>query len=106
MYKIVRYNIENLKPFTKDNASYYGKIGGFNSGKSKLLNKIKLTTYQKYFILLDLEQYKDRKRFYNKDYEIIKYQLHQIKIYNNRIKKLQDRYNKKYCDSESQQPII
>ncbi len=28
-------NIENLKPFTKENAYYYGKRGGITSGKTR-----------------------------------------------------------------------
>lgn len=28
-------NIENLKPFTKDNASYYGRRGGIVSGRTR-----------------------------------------------------------------------
>lgn len=28
-------NIENLKPFTKDNASYYGRRGGIASGRTR-----------------------------------------------------------------------
>lgn len=97
-----RYNIDNLIPFTKDTASYYGKIGGFNSGKSKLKNKIDTTKYTIYLLVLELEDYKDRKRFYKKDLEFIKSQLHYIKIRKNRLNKLIEKYNKKYNDSESQ----
>ena len=32
-------NIENLKPFTKENAKYYGKKGGIKSGKARAERK-------------------------------------------------------------------
>lgn len=32
-------NIENLKPFTKENAKYYGKKGGIKSGKVRAERK-------------------------------------------------------------------
>ena len=32
-------NIENLKPFTKDNAKYYGKKGGIQSGQIRAERK-------------------------------------------------------------------
>ena len=32
-------NIENLQPFTKENAKYYGKIGGRKSGKARAERK-------------------------------------------------------------------
>lgn len=46
MRKAKTYNIGNLKPFTKANASYYGARGGFASGKSKLNKKIQITKMQ------------------------------------------------------------
>lgn len=96
MRKTKTYNISNLKPFTKANASYYGARGGFASGKSKLNKKIQITKMQIGLIYLDLEKYKSRQRFYNKDYAFIKEQLHYYKIYQNRLNKLINKYDKKY----------
>ena len=44
----------------------------------------------------DLEPYIHRKRIYNKEYEIIKSLLHNIKINTNRLNKAIDKYNQKY----------
>lgn len=96
-----KYNIDNLRKFTKENASYYGARGGYASGKSKLLNKIDLVRYDIGFIYLDLERYKNRVRFYKSDLEYIKELLHDYKIYQNRLNKLVNKYNKKYGDTES-----
>ena len=62
-----RYNIDNLTPFTTDNASYYGSRGGYASGKSKLYNKIHTTRLQMAMIQLELEPYRTRKRIYNRE---------------------------------------
>ena len=91
-----RYNIDNLTPFTTDNASYYGSIGGYASGKSKLYNKIHTTRLQMAMIQLKLEPYRTRKRIYNRELDIIKQQIHNYKILNNRYNKLIDKYNQKY----------
>lgn len=91
-----RYNIDNLTPFTTDNASYYGSIGGYASGKSKLYNKIHTTRLQMAMIQLELEPYRTRKRIYNRELDIIKQQIHNYKILNNRYNKLIDKYNQKY----------
>ncbi len=96
MKRYIRYNIENLKPFTKDNAKYYGSRGGIASGKSKLRDKILKTKCHIGMIYLDLLPYQNRVRIYNKEYQNIKEQLHYYKIYQNRLNKLLDRYNKKY----------
>jgi len=91
-----RYNIDNLTPFTTDNASYYGSRGGYASGKSKLYNKIDTTRLQMAMISLELEPYRKRKRIYKRELEYIKGQVHYYKILNNRYNKLVDRYNQKY----------
>ena len=90
------YNIHNLRPFTKDNASYYGKIGGLASGKSKMEHKLKKLYIHRYLTIQDLEQYKGRKRLYNREIDTIKQLLHELKIYTNRINKLEDKYDSKY----------
>lgn len=90
------YNVSNLRPFTKDNASYYGKIGGLASGKSKLKRKIKKMYMLRYMTISDLERYKGRKRIYNRELAEIKQLLHDIKIMTNRITKLEDKYESKY----------
>ena len=90
------YNIQNLKHFTTENASYYGRIGGQKAGKTKLKNKMNKIKYNLYFIRQDLEPYLKRKRIYNKEYEYIKNAIHNYKILNNRLNKLIDKYNKKY----------
>ena len=91
-----RYNIDNLTPFTTDNASYYGSRGGYASGKSKLRRKIDTTRLQMAMISLELEPYRTRKRIYNRELNYIKGQVHYYKILNNRYNKLVDRYNQKY----------
>lgn len=91
-----RYNTDNLKPFTSQNASYYGRNGGVASGKSKLEKKIRITRYNITMLYLDIEPYRTRKRIYKKELEYVKKQIHHIKIYNNRLNKLIDKYNKKY----------
>ena len=95
---IKKYNDKNLKRFTKANAKYYGSRGGRASGKSKFENIILKTILSRQMIILFLDKYKDRKRFYNKDYEYIKKQLHYIKLYDNKIKKLQNKYYQKYSE--------
>lgn len=44
-------NIENLKPFTKDNAKEYGKRGGIASGKVRRLKAYKRKRLIAYFNL-------------------------------------------------------
>jgi len=44
-------NIENLKPFTKDNAKEYGKRGGIASGKARRLKAYKRKRIIAYFNL-------------------------------------------------------
>ena len=83
-----RYNIENLTPFTSENASYYGSIGGKASGKSRLNKKIKNNQLEQSMLLFDLMDYKGRKRLSKTETEIIKRLLHMYKIYDNRIQKL------------------
>lgn len=90
------YNTQNLKPFNSDTGSYYGKIGGFNSGKSRLKKKIWSIQLNIAMDKYDLEPYIHRKRIYNKEYEIIKSLLHNIKINTNRLNKAIDKYNQKY----------
>lgn len=92
------YNTGNLKPFTTDNASYYGSIGGVASGKSRLTKKIHTTRLQLAMMYLQIEPYKKRKKIYDKELDTIKSIIHNIKIYTNRLNKLLDRYNKKYSD--------
>lgn len=92
------YNIDNLKPFTTDNASYYGSIGGVASGKSRLAKKIHITRLQLAMMYLQIEPYKKRKKIYDKELDNIKSLIHNIKIYTNRLNKLIDKYNKKYSD--------
>ena len=91
-----RYNVQNLTPFTTDNASYYGSRGGYASGKSKLADKIHTTRLEIAYLKLELEPYRNRKRLYKKDIAFIKDQLHYIKIHTNRLNKLIDKYNQKY----------
>lgn len=90
------YNISNLKPFTRDNASYYGKIGGLASGKSKMEHKLKKLYIHRYLTIQDLERYRGRKRIYNREIAEIKQLIHDLKIYTNRINKLEDKYDSKY----------
>ena len=92
------YNIDNLKPFTTDNASYYGSIGGVASGKSRLSKKIQITRLQLAMMYLQIEPYKKRKKIYDKELDNIKSLIHNIKIYTNRLNKLIDKYNQKYSD--------
>lgn len=92
------YNIDNLKPFTTDNASYYGSIGGVASGKSRLAKKIQITRLQLAMMYLQIEPYKKRKKIYDKELDNIKSLIHNIKIYTNRLNKLIDKYNQKYSD--------
>lgn len=91
-----KYNTENLKPFTKENASYYGSKGGIASGRTRLKQSIKHIQYQLYFLYNDLEPYRHRKRIYKRELDKVKYITHKIKIYNNRLVKLQNKYNQKY----------
>lgn len=97
-----KYNIDNLKPFTTDNASYYGRKGGIASGKSKLKKKIDTTRLSMAMISIEIEPYRHRKRIYKRELEHIKSQVHYYKILNNRYNKLIDLYNKKYTYSESE----
>lgn len=90
------YNTDNLKPFNSDSGSYYGKIGGYNSGKSRLKAKIERTLWTIQYDKLDLEPYLYRKRIYNREYREIKDTLHRIKINTNRLNKLINKYNIKY----------
>lgn len=94
--KTKKYNINNLTPFTKENASYYGSRGGYASGKSKLENKIYKMRLQLAMMYLDLEPYTNRKRIYKRELESIKGLIHDIKIYKNRLNKLLNKYNQKY----------
>ena len=94
--KIKKYNINNLTPFTKENASYYGSRGGYASGKSKLEDKIYTTKLQMAMISIELDPYRTRKRLYKKEISYIKGQAHRYKILNNRLNKLLDKYNQKY----------
>lgn len=90
------YNIENLKPFTTENASYYGSRGGIASGKSKLEDKIYTTRLQMAMISIELDPYRTRKRLYKKEIRYIKGQAHRYKILNNRLKKMLDKHTQKY----------
>ena len=56
------YNIDNLKPFTTDNASYYGSIGGVASGKSRLAKKIQITKKVKKKLLVRKKKVKLNKK--------------------------------------------
>ena len=91
-----RYNIDNLKPFTPDNASYYGKRGGIASGKSKMLNKMYKIRLQIAYEYLELRPFYNRKRVYKRELKNIKSIIHYIKILKNRYKKLELKYNLKY----------
>lgn len=49
-------NENNLKPFTKENASYYGKLGGMASGK---VRKKKSLIKKQFNIMLKISDYID-----------------------------------------------